>query len=661
MALWLLSAGATAQDPGTVASPSDPILRYDIQARLDPGSKTVEGEQILSWRNPSQEPIQDFHFHLYLNAFKNNRSSMMWERDLAPFWKGRDPIPEDYWGSIEIRSIRILEADPEGPSQVVSRSYIQPDDDNPEDQTVLRLLLDRPLPPGQSIRFWIDFTSKLPRGIRRTGWVEDYFFVAQWFPKIGVFQDGVWNCHQYHRTTEFFADFGVYDVSLTVPSGYVVGATGRRMSETNNGDGTRTYRHVQENVHDFAWTASSRFLERIRKFESPGLPPVEMRLLLVQEHEHLESRYFQAAEHALRLFGNWFGPYPYRVLTIVDPPHNSETGGMEYPTLVTGKARFWSPAKTLSPEEVTIHEIGHQWWYGMVASNEFEESWLDEGITSWATSRAEREAYRPPVHVEWVLGKIPMLFPSLSLPFETGSLPAARKGGALDVLVRSGWKYQDRFSYVVNSYYKPEQILWTLERYVGEEVMLRIMRTYFQRYRYRHPTTKDFVKTVNEVSARNLDWFFQETIQSASLVDYAVTEATSKTIPEREGLTEEASGAEESKGSSPELYRSKVLVSRLGGARFPVDVRMEFEDGSRVVKRWDGQYRWIRFEFRKTARLRSAVVDPDRQLLLDIDPTNNSRVVQSSGAGQYSLATRKWASKWLFWMQNLLEILALIS
>ena len=702
LALWLTTSVLPAAAPGLVQTPAAPErnLSYDIQAKLDPVSKTIEAQQVLNWKNSSDTPVREFHFHLYLNAFRNNRSTMMWEQAFTPFWRDKDPIPEDYWGFIDVGSIQVEADGSQGPTRVVSRRFIHPDDDNAEDRTVLQVELDRPLAPGEQVRFRIEFTSKLPRGARRTGWVEDYYFVAQWFPKLGVFAAGAWYCHQYHFHSEFFADFGDYDVSLTVPSGMEVGATGRRGAETDNGDGTQTHRFQQENVHDFVWVASSRLLPRTRRFEHPGLPSVDMRLLLLEEHEHLEERYFRAMEHALRLFGTWFGPYPYSVLTLVDPPYNSRTGGMEYPTLVTGRTDFWSPPETLSPEGVTIHEVGHQWWYGLVASNEAEEAWLDEGITSWATDRAAREAYSPRVHVEWFLGEIPVPFPSVVRPFETRNLPWVRRGGRLDVMTRNSWSFRNRRSYFVNAYAKPDMVLWTLERYLGSEVMLRAVRAYFERYRYRHPTTEDFVRTVSEVAGEDLEWFFRETVHSAEAVDYAVTEARSVAIPDLKGIPPGEAEAEEEvtvpaggesaeaevpaqleaeapvpdqgpevagdasteeETASKKLYWSRVVVTRLQGGRFPVDVVMEFEDGKRFRRLWDGQYRWVRYEFKRPSRLKSAVVDPDRKLLLDINPTNNSRLVKPPTTGGRSLATWKWTAKWLFWLQNLMETFALIS
>ncbi len=595
---------------------SDRIASYEIKVRLDKQTKVLEGYEILAWRNESGQPLDEFCFHLYLNAFKNNRSLFVREGGFESLWNDRDEIPESYWGYTQIRSIEVLGNKIRQP-KVVAAEYRQLDDHSEWDETVLMVRLDSPLPAGQVIRFRIKFHSKLPRGVARTGWVEDYYLVAQWFPKIGVFQEGGWNCHHYHRATEYFSDYGVYDVTFTVPQGFVVGATGKQLQQRDNPDGTTTYRYYQEDVHDFAWAASPRFLERKRRFRQASLPEVEITLLLLPEHRHLEERYFTAVRNALLYFGEWFGPYPYETLTIIDPAYGSDSGGMEYPTFITGGAHFWTPQKILSPERVTVHEVGHQWWYGLVANNEFEESWLDEGITSWSASRVERQVYEPKRYFKRFFGGIPFVFDSVTIPFETSGLPDIRKSGTLDLLVRPGWKYLNRESYRLNSYDKPEVTLWTLEQLLGEDLMLKVMRTYFQRYRFKHPTTEDFIRTVNEVTKRDHRWFFEQTFFSAEWVDYAVVAATSKTIPAREGIFDKNDSPayiSPSEGDETEkTYLNEVVVRRLGGASLPVEIAMLFEDGVEILKHWDGKDLWRRYQVEKKVRLTFAIVDPKKR------------------------------------------------
>ena len=174
--------------------------------------------------------------------------------------------------------------------------------------------------------------------------IGDDYFIAQWFPKIGVLQDSGWNCHQFHCATEFFADFGVYDVRLTVPSGWIVGATGVERDVTDDqGSPSSTHHFYQADVHDFAWTTSPHYVEQRATFQRPTLPAVDMRLLLQPEHRGQEERHFAATRAALRYYGEWFGPYPYGHITIVDPAWQSGVDGMEYPTLFTAGTSWLAP------------------------------------------------------------------------------------------------------------------------------------------------------------------------------------------------------------------------------------------------------------------------------------------------------------------------------
>lgn len=662
----LKSEGSLIGAASHVPTAGERIANYRIDVRLDPEAKTVRGKQVLTWINSGQVGTDEFYFHLYLNAFRNNRSTFVRELGSRGLWGKTNPIPEEFWGYTEIESLDVT--DNEGRAiRIREQKFVAPDDGNRDDRTVLKIRIDHQIEPGGTVQFQISFTSKLPRGTFRTGWVQDYFFAAQWFPKIAVFEGDSWNCHQYHRATEYFADYGVYDVSLTLPQEWRSGATGKLVSREPNTDGTITHRYVQADVHDFAWTASTRHMEIRRRFDHPDLPSVEIILLLLPEHRHLEKRYLQAVEHGLSLFGLWFGPYPYETLTLVDPPYNSSTGGMEYPTLITGRAHFWSPPETLSPEAVTIHEVGHQWWYGLVANNEFEESWLDEGITSWAEARVQRETYDPRRLSRRFLGGIPFLFHSISIPFETASLPYLRRQGNVDRMVRPGWHYLSRSSYLVNSYYKPELMLWTMERLLGPQKMLQVMRSYFERYRFRHPSTQDFISTVEEVTGRDWGDFFQQTLSSSELLDYAVTYLRSKPVAGFQGiptpvssLGEDSVEPSEKKIQSGSYFSTQVVVRRDQGARLPVQILMVFDNGEMIRRHWDGRYRWKRLQFEKMTRLKYVVVDPGRKLLIDIDPTNNSRWVDPPGK-KIPLGAKKWAGKWLFWVQNLLETFAFLA
>jgi len=640
---------------------------YTIDARLDPEKRTIRGSLVLDWRNTSDQALASFPFHLYWNAFRNNLSTTArGEGRRAPSDRMKD---ERSFGWIEVKSVSLLGASEEDLTPTLR--YLN-EDGNTDDRTVMEVRSSRPIAPGASGRFRIEWESRIPHGsVGRAGWVHDYHFIVQWFPKIGVFWKGAWNAHPFYTWTEFFSDFGVYDVSLTLPRGFVVGATGRRESRTDNPDGSETFRFVQEDVHDFAWTASRRFLERNARFEDPGYPKVKIRLLLQPEHAHLGARYLDATKLALRTYGTWSAPYPYPQITVVDPAWGSASGGMEYPTLFTGGASVLAPEELQSPEGVTIHEAGHQFWYGLVANNEFEEAWLDEGFNSYMDAKASDHSLGPAGWGRRFFGAdfgrgarsgFPFVAPGVRMARGSDNLPGLRQGGEADVMARRAWTYRDGASYGLNSYGKPALVLQTLEGLLGEETMVKVLRTYARRFRFRHPTNEDFLATVDEVTGGGWRWFFAETFDSAELCDYAVevkNEPVRKPagfFPGKDGtLAYQAAPKEKERAKGDpdaERFESRVTILRHGEVRMPVELRVEFKDGRVVSERWNGRDRWYRFRYEGTKVVR-ATVDPGRKIAIDVDPANNDWMADKGPARR---AASKWAARYLFWLQNLLEL-----
>ncbi len=171
--------------------------------------------------------------------------------------------------------------------------FIQPDDHNTNDHTVFQVTLPKPVSPGASVQFRMDFHDQLPKVVERTGYVHDFEMVGQWFPKVGVWWKNAWNCHQFHATTEFFADFGTFDVKITLPQNEIVGAGGDMLSTVNNSDGTKTVTYHSEDVHDFSWTASPSFTV-IEDSWSGSQGPVQIHVLMSPGHMPSASRYVAA-------------------------------------------------------------------------------------------------------------------------------------------------------------------------------------------------------------------------------------------------------------------------------------------------------------------------------------------------------------------------------
>lgn len=658
--VWLALAGTHAQVPAATVAPPDaaavsPALQaglsprnasYRISARLDPAARTITGNATITWRNISTVPATTLQFHLYYNAWRNTQSSWMRERVLG----GNTVLasrPEEDWGWIDLSMMRLTRAG--AVTDVFSQlRFIAPDDGNADDRTVVEAPLAAPVQPGETIEIEIGWVSRVPRTFARTGTIGNFYFIAQWFPKIGVLEDTGWNCHQFHSATEFFSDFGVYDVQLDVPNGWVVGATGTERARTDsNGRTVHTYR--QEDVHDFAWTTSPDYVEKRARFEHPTLPAVDMRLLLQPEHGGQAERHFDATRAALRYYGEWFGAYPYGHITVVDPAWQSGAGGMEYPTIFTAGSRLFAPDRATQPESVTVHEAGHQFWYGIVATNEFEHAWLDEGLNTYSTARVMEEVFYPNYYAKRYFGDfLPWTFDDLALTRDTDGnrMPAFRSVAKNDNQSTPTWRYWPGSASAI-TYNKTALWLHTLERMLGWPTVQRILSTYFQRYAFRHPTPQDFFAVANEVSGQDLTWFFDQVHRSSNVFDYAVDVFRSEPASARGYFGDGAKTFEASRRAEGS-FRTTVVVRRLGEGLFPVDVRVLFENGEEQRWKWDGKDRWKTFEIDTPARAVSAQVDPERVLLLDVNVTNNSATLDPAGPA----AARKWSLAWLIWLQD---------
>ncbi len=611
LAIVLVSLSARATQT-TQAIPSSPLLStrvvaYQIDARLNPAGKTIDAAETLVYRNLTGQPLQTFPFHLYLNAFQPLSTFMTEVRlygtrgtGLEFKWKPK------YFGGITVSSFEV-----EGMGDLTGRmEFIQPDDHNGHDHTVFQVTLPKPVPPGASVTFHLRFQDQLPEVLIRTGYKRDFFMVGQWFPKVGLWWHGAWNCHQFHALSEFFSDFGTYDVRVTVPPNYIVGASGDEVSSTNNPDGTKTVRFEAHDIIDFSWTASPRF-RRVEDEWRGGGRTVKIHLLMSPGHASTIPRYLHALKGAMTLFDRWYGPYPYDGLTVVDPPNGAlEAGGMEYPTLITAGTTWWVPKGLLFPEVTVVHEFGHQYWYAMVATNEFEEAWLDEGINSYSESRVMAALYGS--------GRSSLNWHGLTAgDAETLRLEYLSTADT-DPLTHFAYQFMDMNSYFGITYGKTATLLHTLEGVIGPDTVQRALRVYFERYRFTHPTGKDFLATLNEVAGQDLSWYFDQAVSGTRILDYEILDVDSDRIDwYKKPLPPAVTGQT--------LYRNSVLVHRKGDFIFPVHVLVRFDDGETAEEHWDGRDRWIRYQFIKPAKIAFAEVDPEHQVTLDVDQFNNSR------------------------------------
>jgi len=631
---------------------SSRIANYDIKVKLDTAEKTLKGTELLTWRNDSPDVIKELRFHLYLNAYKNSQSTFLRANRF-----GRMPDDELGWGWTDIKKI----TDEDGNDLTDGIEFIQPTDGNEHDQTVIRVPLEKPLKPGATAEFKIKFTSKLPRIIARTGFEgEHYYFVVQWFPKIGVYEEegqrgakkGAWNCHQFIPTTEFYADFGVYNVELTVPQGYILGASGVKQEERKNMDGTKTITYRAEDVIDFAWTASPDFEVIEERWKD-----VNIRLLIQPEHKGNANKYIESTKNAFEYMDKHVGEYPYTTFTIVDPPiYGVRSSGMEYPTLITGLPAFTIHEGIRQVEIVTIHELVHQYFMQMVASNEQEEVWLDEGFTTYYENRIA-DHYYGKKSSEVSIGGYQRGDGEVSRLSYTGM-----SNPRVVPCATPGWEFKVGNERTI-MYHKTGVWMKTLERMVGVNTMDNIMKTYFERWKFNHPTGQDFIDIANEVVTRehgdkygeNLNWFFDQVVYGTQVCDYKVLSISNRAKRDPIGIFENNKGqkrwrdrrAEEGETEDEETYNSRILLERVGDMIAPVEILVRFDNGDEIREQWDGKSRNYELIYERSEEVISVHIDPEQKLYMDIDLNNNSMTTQPD-----ELPVWKWTSKVLFWMQN---------
>jgi hypothetical protein len=621
---------------------SQRVVHYEINAKYDAAKHIIDATEVLTYHNLTGQPLDHFPFHLYQNAFQPNAT---WVREAKR--DGSRDTAYDKWeakeyGSEEIKSIEVV-----GQGDLTSQlHYIAPDDSNRDDKTVIDLPVAKPIAPNAFVQFKIAFHEQMPETQARSGWKRDFLLGGQWFPKVGVWWQGAWNCHQYHATTEFFADFGVYDVKLTVPQNEVIGASGVEVSSVNNPDNTKTVTYHGDDIHDFAWSVSPRYKVRESTYQSQS-GPVKLTFLMQPAHWDQAERHERVIRETLDRFEKWYGPYPYKTLTVIDPEPDSAAEGMEYPTFITGGTNWFMPDGVHLPELVLEHEFGHQYWYGMVATNEFEDAWMDEGINSYTEVKV----------LDSILGKDKDILNAAGVSM--GEREEQRLSyisvADRDPMAENAWSYYNSNSYGGVTYGKTASVLLTLEGIVGEDTMNKAMRAYFMKFRFTHPTKKDFLDTIQEVSGKDLKSYFDQAVYGSQVLDYSVLSVDSQPVNWYEENKDTNKDKKEKKGGKDDtLYQSYVSVHRKGDFAMPIEIEIKFDNGEKIREHWDGQSRWTRFSYVKKAQVVSAEIDPDHTVQLDRNNFNNSYRVEPSAKATYKLSNywtfvSQWVGQALAW------------
>jgi hypothetical protein len=648
---------------------SDRVVRYDLEATLDPKKHTIAGKEKLTWRNRSDRPVKHLYLHLYLNAFEGPGSTFFTEqRQRGMKFRSDVEVKNGEWGHIALGKVA------QGGAPV-PWTFVHPDDGPATDHTVVRFDLPEAVPPGGTTAVDVDFEDQLPRVIARSGWFGAFHMVAQWFPKVGVLElagergatGPRWNVHEFHLHSEYYADFGEYDVKITVPKDYQVASAGEEMGAPVEHDGLTTHHFYQGDIHDFAWVASNDYAPPlVGSYDGPGSPHVTVKVFYPPEYAATAGPALKATIDSIGWFSRTLGPYPYKTSTCIVPPFNArEAGGMEYQTLFTSEGLADVRPDTINAaivDFVTIHEFGHGYFYGLLASNEFEEPLLDEGLNEYWDGRM-LQARRQEVHLTTPFFKGLGVDPRMTLfAFERLGAIDPHPG---DPISENSW---DRLSSTTYGqvYSRTTTVMHDLEERLGKEVIERGFRAYYARWHFRHPSIADLKESLAEAAPaaadkRVIDQVFDENVYGVHAVDDRIEGLISEEDTPLPGTTfkdgkwvestredvdklienkraEWKKANPDAKHGGPFPFRTIVTVKR-DGASVPETLVVKFADDSIETVRWEDDRAWRRFTFVKPVKATSAELDPERRVYLDINKLDDGRTLEPNPA-----ASRRWAS-----------------
>jgi len=577
--------------------PQEPYFQqgvdYRIEARLNDSTGVLSGRARVLYTNHSRSTLDTLYFHMHLNAFRPNSA-----------WARRD---------LEFNNRRFTDLGPDEHAYerlgrvTIDGRAIEPVFPGAPDSTVVAFPLPRPLQPGQSATVFMDWearASTLPRRQGRRGRHHDF---AQWYPRIAVFDRGGWQVQPLLPQGEFYGEFATYDVTLDVAADQVIGATGvpiegdpgwARAAATGTqqplmrrhayspkpleplgfvqgsvAPGRKRVRWYAENVHHFAWSTSPDYI-----YEGGQHDGIAIHVLYQPGDTAWDNGVaVQRTAKALEFLDSIFGPYPYPQVTNV---HRIESGGTEFPMMVMNGS---------ASQGLIVHEVGHIYLHGIVANNEWREGWLDEGFISFIGGLFDEAEGVPEAEI-WDRQM------QLMAQLESANLtqPIGLKSS----------EFRDFNTYNLMTYTKPSLVFRMLRDVVGDDAMRRALRDYYQRNKFRHVTESDVKEAFERASGQDLDWFFQQWIQSAGKLDYAVGSARTRRLPNGQ-------------------WETTVEVRRTGDNFMPVTLQV----GS-ATRRLESREPVQTVTVQTADRPTEVVLDP-RNIIIDVNPRNNRAAVSS--------------------------------
>lgn len=496
-------------------------VNFVIKVSLDDKNHTLTGEETIEYINNSPNSLSFIYFHLWYNAF-NSQYSAYAKQELRNGKTKFHFAKEEDKGYITDLDFKING----------KKCEVEIDKDNPD---IAKLILQEPLKPQEKIYITTPFKSKIPYPFSRAGHIGQQYLITQWFPKPAVYDTEGWHPMPYLDQGEFYSEYGKYDVSITLPENYVVGASGTLTTESEkeflnkkskeqahdsiitSSKKLKTIQYKAENIHDFAWFADKEFNVSKSEVVLKNGKTVETYAYYRPKHAKEWSKATDYINRAVLFYSDLVGDYPH--------PHASAVmadggygGGMEYPMITVLASDFG--AQDL--DETITHEVGHNWFQGILGSNERAYSWLDEGLNSYYDHRYNAQYYP---NTEGGYGLFSFLFKKSDYTFEDLALQRQDFNHRNQPIQTTSDSLTET-NYYLNAYEKPARLMKVLERHYGTQRFDSIMKAYFNTWKFKHPQPSDFRKHWETATKDDLSWLFDTLFKTTAPTDYAITHVT---------------------------------------------------------------------------------------------------------------------------------------
>ena len=561
---------------------------YKMDIDMDVNTYQYNGKQTLVYTNNSPDVLNRVYYHLYFNAFQPGSEMDVRSRTIEdPDRRVGDRISK--LAPNEIGYIKVTSLKQDG--KTLSHETVG---------TVLEVDLAKPIQPGESVTFTMDFNAQVPQQIRRSGRDNAEgvaLSMTQWYPKLAEYDFEGWHADPYIGR-EFHGVWGDFEVNLTIDKNYVVGGTGYQQGEAEVKGNKKTLRFKAPRVHDFTWAADPDYIHDTMQVPNGPMLHFYYKNDLPAENLQFWKDLQPKTVQLMQYFSENVGQYPYDQYSVIQ----GGDGGMEYAmcTLITGKRSFGSLVG------VTAHELAHTWFQFLLASNEAKHEWMDEGFTSYISDYAMDAINNTNL-----------------------KNPAAGAYNGYYYLVKSGKekpqsthadRYETNMAYGITAYNKGSVFLSQLGYIIGEDNLKKTLKKYFDDFSFKHPRPLDIIRSAEKISGLELDWYLMDWTQTTNTIDYAIT-----SLEENNSIT-------------------TVNLERIGLMPMPLDLEVEYTDGTteqyyiplqmmrgekpvatttKIINDWAWAYPTYSFSISKPkSMIKSITIDPN-QLMADIDKTNN--------------------------------------